>query len=118
METYTWIFKIILALFFIMPGVMKLKMSKEEMVRKGNITEDQSVYFPRFIGVAELCGVVVMLLSIWLKELETLAGIAAIGFAIVMVGAIIVHARKKEWKLLPVLFFALILSVLLAIANL
>jgi uncharacterized membrane protein len=117
MEAYTSILQIILALFFIMPGIMKLKMSKEEMVKKGNITEDQSVYFPRFIGAAELCGVAVMILSIWREEFDMIAGMAAAGFAIVMAGAIVVHARKKEWKVLPVLILALVLSVTVAILN-
>ncbi|MCF0072793.1 hypothetical protein LZD49_20095 [Dyadobacter sp. CY261] len=50
METYLWILRAVSPLFFLMPGIRKLKMWQEEMVRTGNITQDQSVYFPRFIG--------------------------------------------------------------------
>jgi uncharacterized membrane protein YphA (DoxX/SURF4 family) len=117
MEAYMWILQVVLALFFLMPGIMKLKMSKEEMVRKGNITQEQSVYFPRFIGAAELAGVGVMILSIWLNGLQMLTGLAAVGFAIVMIGAIVVHANKKEWKVLPVLVLALTLSITVALLN-
>ena len=117
MEAYVWILQVVLALFFIMPGIMKLKMSKEEMVEKGNITQEQSVYFPRFIGAAELAGVIVMVLSIWIKGLEILTGLAAAGFAVVMVGAILVHANKKEWKVLPILVLAFALSVTVAVLT-
>ena len=46
--------------------------------------------------------------------LSVLTPIAAVCFAIVMVGAVVVHAQKHEYKVLPVLGVAIVLSLVVA----
>ena len=117
MENYSWIIQIILAVFFTMPGLTKLKTTKEVLVAKGNMPPDGSILFIRFLGVSEILGVLAMIVPIWLKELQFLTAFAAIGFTIVMIAALIVHYKKKEFKKLPILTLALALSVLVSIYN-
>ncbi len=118
MENYSWITQIMLAVFFTMPGLTKVKTSKEALVAKGNLpaqwlNNNSSV----FLGVSELLGVLAMIVPIWLKELQLLTALAAIGFSIVMIGALVVHYKKKEFKKLPILIIALVLSVLVSTYN-
>jgi len=117
MENYGWVIQVLLAAFFIMPGLTKIKTSKEVLVAQGKIPPNGSITFIRFLGVAELLGVLAMIIPIWLKELQLLTALAAIGFSIVMIGALVVHYKKKEFKKLPVLTIALVLCVLLSICK-
>lgn len=117
MENYSWILQIILALFFTMPGMMKIKSSKETLVGKGNMKPEDSIVFIRFLGISEILGVLAMIIPIWVKELQILTAIAAAGFVVIMLGAVAVHYKKREYKLLPVLVLALFLSVLVFIYN-
>ena len=117
MEHYSWILQVILALFFTMPGIMKIQSSKEALVGKGKMKPDDSIVFIRILGISEILGVLAMIIPIWIKELQILTAIAAAGFAVIMVGALAVHYKKREYKLLPVLLFALLLSVLVFIYN-
>ena len=117
MENYSWIIQVLLAVFFTMPGLMKIKTSKEALVAKGNMPPDVSISFIRFLGVSELLGVLAMIVPIWLKELHILTALAAIGFIFVMIGALVVHYKKKEFKKFPILILALVLSVLVSIYN-
>ncbi len=117
MENYSWITQIMLAVFFTMPGLTKVQTSKEALVAKGNLKPNGSITFIRFLGVSELLGVLAMIVNIWLKELQLLTALAAIGFSIVMIGALVVHYKKKEFKKLPILIIALVLSVLVSTYN-
>ena len=106
-----------LAVFFTMPGLTKIKTSKEVLVVKGNMPPNGSIKFIRFLGVSELLGVLAMIVPIWLKELQLLTALAAVGFSIVMIGALVVHYKKREYKKLPILIIALVLSVLVSISK-
>ena len=117
MEKYNWIIQIVLAAFFTMPGLVKIKTPKVVLVAKGNMPPNGSITFIRILGTSELLGVLAMIVPIWLKGLQLLTALAAIGFSIVMIAALVVHYKKKEFKKLPVLIIALILSVLVSINN-
>ncbi len=117
MEKYSWIIQVLLAVFFTMPGLTKIKTSKETLVARGNMPPDGSLSFIRFLGVSELLGVLAMIIPVWLKEFQIVTALAAFGFIIVMIGALAVHYKKKEFKKIPILTLALVLSVLVSIYN-
>lgn len=117
MENYSWIIQVVLAVFFTMPSLTKIKTSKDILVAKGNMPPNGSIMFIRFLGISELLGVLAMVVPIWLKELQPLTALAAIGFSIVMIAALIVHYKKKEFKKFPILILAFVLSVLVSICN-
>lgn len=118
MEKYTWIIQVALALFFLMPGLTKIKTSKEKLVEKGNMAPGDSITFIRVLGSAELLGCLAMIIPIWIGSLSVFTMLAAVGFCIVMAGAIVVHLKKKEYKKEPVLIFALLLSVFVVVNHL
>lgn len=91
MNIALWIIQILLALLFLFAGGSKLVMSAEQMQ---NAASPNQVHLPimfiRFIGVVELLGGLGLVLPGLLRIKKGLTPLAAIGLAIVMVGAVII----------------------------
>jgi uncharacterized membrane protein YphA (DoxX/SURF4 family) len=97
MNLALWIIAIVLAVGFAASGLMKLVRSKEQLVGSGfGWAEDFSPTRIRLIGVAEILGAVGLILPAALHIAPILVPLAAVGLALVMVGAAVVHARRKE----------------------
>lgn len=109
-----WILQIILAAFFIFPGGTKIITSKEALIKRNMITDNDPVTPVRLIGIMEILGVIGIILPWLLKVYPILTPIAAIGFAIVMIGAFAVHYSKKDYKILPVLFGVFVIAIVVA----
>lgn len=96
MNTVLWIAQGILAVMFLMVGMMKLTKSKEEMAEKMAWVEDFSQRQIRGIGVLEILGAMGLILPILLGILPILTPLAAIGLSLTMAGAFLTHLRRKE----------------------
>ena len=81
-----WIVQGLLALLFLFAGVMKFIMSIEEMTRQIQMP----AAFLWFIGVAEICGGLGLILPSLLRIRPGLTPLAAAGLMIIMIGATIV----------------------------
>jgi uncharacterized membrane protein YphA (DoxX/SURF4 family) len=81
-----WIVQGLLALLFLFAGVMKFIMPIEEMTRDIQMP----AAFLRFIGVAEICGGLGLILPSLLRIRPGLTPLAAAGLVIIMIGATIV----------------------------
>ena len=81
-----WIVQGLLALLFLFAGVMKFIMPIEEMTRDIQMP----AAFLRFIGVAEICGGLGLILPSLLRIRPGLTPLAAAGLVIIMTGATIV----------------------------
>jgi uncharacterized membrane protein len=81
-----WIVQGLLALLFLFAGVMKFIMSIEEMTRQLRLP----AAFLWFIGVAEICGGLGLILPSLLRIRPGLTPLAAAGLVIIMIGATIV----------------------------
>jgi uncharacterized membrane protein YphA (DoxX/SURF4 family) len=81
-----WIVQGLLALLFLFAGVMKFIMSIEEMTRQIQMP----AAFLWFIGVAEICGGLGLILPSLLRIRPGLTPLAAAGLVIIMIGATIV----------------------------
>ena len=81
-----WIVQGLLALLFLFAGVMKFIMSIEEMTRQIQMP----AAFLWFIGVAEICGGLGLILPSLLRIRPGLTPLAAVGLVIIMIGATIV----------------------------
>ena len=81
-----WIVQGLLALLFLFAGVMKFIMPIEEMTRDIQMP----AAFLRFIGVAEICGGLGLILPGLLRIRPGLTPLAAAGLVIIMIGATIV----------------------------
>jgi uncharacterized membrane protein YphA (DoxX/SURF4 family) len=99
MNTLLWILQIILAIVYVVSGAQKSTQSKERMIATGQTgVRDYSLSFIRFIATCELLGAVGLILPRALDVLPILTPIAALGLAIVMVGAARAHTRLHELR--------------------
>ena len=81
-----WIVQGLLALLFLFAGVMKFKMSVEEMTQQIQM----SGTFLRFIGVCEILGGLGLILPSLLRLRPGLAPLAAACLMVIMIGATVV----------------------------
>lgn len=110
MNTLIWTIQGLLAAFFLLPGTLKAFRSKEYLVDKKIAEPGTSIAPQRFIGIAELAGVLGLILPLAIGILPVLTPIAALALSLVMLGAFIVHFKKSEYNKLPliVVLFALL----------
>lgn len=112
--TVILIFQIILALWFIFPGYMKLTTPKNKMIATNQLPPDGNPLPIRILGFLELLGVVGILVPTLTNTLPIIPPITAVCFAIVMIGAFVVHYKKREFKVLPLMVVAFVLAVVVA----
>lgn len=92
-----WIVSGLVALVFLAAGTMKLARPKEALVASGLAwTEDFTEPTVKAIGAAEVLGAIGIVLPALTGIAPILSPIAASALALVMVGAILVHVRRKE----------------------
>ncbi|MBT3323357.1 MAG: DoxX family protein [Anaerolineae bacterium] len=96
MNTALWIVQGILAMMFLMAGMMKIKQTKEEMAEKMPWVEDFSQGQIRGIGIVEVMGALGLILPMVTGIMPSLTAYAALGLALTMVGAFLTHVRRKD----------------------
>lgn len=91
MNIALWIIQILLALLFLFAGVTKLVLPIEVLMSMGSPNQ---VVLPglliRFIGVCEVLGALGLVLPGVFRRRQELTPLAAVGLAIIMIGAVIV----------------------------
>lgn len=114
MNTVIWIMQVFLAAFFILPGMGKIRNSKQQHIEDGHIKANASVIPIRVLGILELLGCVGIILP-WLTNiLPILTPITALCFCLIMMAGLFVHLKRKEHKMLPMLI--IVATVSLAVA--
>jgi uncharacterized membrane protein YphA (DoxX/SURF4 family) len=92
-----WIVASLLAAVFGLAGIFKLSSKKDALKSKGlDWVDDFSANTVKLIGGLELAAAIGLILPPLTKIAPILAPLAALGLALIMVGAIITHARRKE----------------------
>jgi uncharacterized membrane protein YphA (DoxX/SURF4 family) len=115
MNLALWIVAIVLAAAFTGSGLMKLLVPKDKLVSSGQgWAQDYTPTNIRLIGVVELLGAAGVILPAVTHIAPILVPLAAIGLALVMVGAAAVHARRKETMNIGVNAVLLALAVFVA----
>jgi uncharacterized membrane protein YphA (DoxX/SURF4 family) len=110
-----WIVAIVLSVAFAGSGLMKLAVPKDKLVTSGQgWAQDVSPTNIRLIGLAEVLGAAGLILPTLTHIAPILVPLAAVGLALVMVGAIVVHARRKEPMNIAVNVVLLALAVFVA----
>ena len=90
MNIVLWILQILLALLFLFAGGTKLIMSAEALTQPTTPNQVMlPVMFIRFIGVCEFRGGLGLVLPGLLKIRQYLTPLAALGLAIIMIGAVV-----------------------------
>jgi uncharacterized membrane protein YphA (DoxX/SURF4 family) len=115
MNLALWIVAIVLAATFAGSGLMKLLVPKDKLVNSGQgWAQDYTPTNIRLIGFVELLGAAGLILPAVTHITPILVPLAAIGLVLVMVGAAVVHARRKEAMNIGVNAVLLALAVFVA----
>jgi uncharacterized membrane protein YphA (DoxX/SURF4 family) len=117
MNVFLWIVAGVLAAFFLAAGATKLTQDRGKLLANGNMkwVEDFSAGTVKLIGTAEVLGALGLILPGALDIAPVLVPLAATGLAVIMIGAIITHGRRKEPQPIAINVVVLILAVLVAI---
>ena len=93
-----WVFSIVMGLAFAVDGAMKLVVSKKRLALRGaSWVDDFSSGTVIFVGLTEITGGLAIILPAVLGIPARLAVTAgAAGLIVVMLGAAVVHARRRE----------------------
>jgi uncharacterized membrane protein YphA (DoxX/SURF4 family) len=99
MTTALWIVQIILGLLFIVTGSFKFFQSKEKVIASGGTwAEDFAPGTIKLIAAAELICGLLLIIERLLWHGHYLNVIAAACIVIIMLGAIVTHISRKEYK--------------------
>lgn len=107
MNTALWIVQVVLAIFMLMPGSLKLMNSIEELIAKGkgrmDWAEDVSATNMKIIGLLEVLAAIGLILPMALGFYPILTPLAAVGVILTMIGAISLHLKRgdepKSWMI-------------------
>ncbi|MFE2925699.1 DoxX family protein [Streptomyces goshikiensis] len=113
MNTTLWVIASVLALIFLAAGLMKVSQPREKLAASGMAwTADSSSGVVKAVGAVEVLGAVGLIVPAALGIAPALAAWAALGLVAIMLGATVLHLRRKEATALPV---ALVLFAMAAV---
>ena len=114
MNIALWIIAGFLAAAFAGSGFVKLTQPKEKLATAMAWTTDFSAASVKTIGTLELLAAVGLILPGALRIAPVLVPLAAFGLVLLMVGAIVVHVRRKEIQMIGGNIVLLILAAVVA----
>lgn len=117
MTIAVWIVSGLLALLYLFSGGQKAVLPEPRLRKQFPFVETVGVPATRVIGVLEVLGAIGLILPRLLSVAPVLSGSAAVGLALVQVGAIVVHVRRGEVKGLPMNVVLLLLAAFIAVAT-
>ncbi len=111
MNIVLWIIAGLLAAAFAAAGAMKLAQPKEKLAASGMAwTEDVSPGLVKLIGALEVLAAIGLILPAVLDIAPVLVPFAALGLVLIMIGAIVTHARRKETQAIGINVVLLVLA--------
>ncbi|WP_250037544.1 DoxX family protein [Paractinoplanes maris] len=115
MNIVLWVIAGLLAAAFAAAGIMKLTQPKEKLAASGMAwMESYSAGTVKLIGALEVLAAIGLILPAALDIVPVLVPLAALGLALIMVGAIVVHARRKENQAIGINVALLLLAAVVA----
>jgi uncharacterized membrane protein YphA (DoxX/SURF4 family) len=115
MNIVLWIVAGLLALAFLAAGLMKALRPKEALVTSGLAwVEDFSPGMVKAIGVLEVLAAIGLVLPAALDIAPIFVPLAALGLVLMMIGAVIVHARRNEYQAIAPSAVLLLLAAFVA----
>ena len=117
MNLTIWIIQGLLATAFLMAGIMKLIMPKNNLKEKiGGWVDEYKESQIKLIGLIEVVGAFGLVLPMLLHVIPILTPIAAFGLVLTMVGAAQTHFKRKESIMSNIVL--LVLGILVIIGRL
>lgn len=118
MNVFIWILQGVLALVYLTAGSLKLLRPRAKLKESGlEWVEDFSDGTVKIIGVLEILAAIGLILPGVTGIAPILVPLAAVGLILLMVGAAITHARRKETPMIVSNVVLLILAGIVAWAR-
>lgn len=115
MNVVLWILAGLLAAAMLGAGVMKVARTREQLQSSGMTwVEDFSPAMVKVIGVLEILAAIGLVLPALLDIAPVFVPLAALGIVVVMVGAVVVHVRRKETATMAPAVVLLVLAAVVA----
>jgi uncharacterized membrane protein YphA (DoxX/SURF4 family) len=112
MNVVLWIIAGLLTLVFLASGSQKVLLSKEQLVARGSgPLEDFSPGMIKLIGTMEVLAAIGLTLPAALDIAPVLVPLAALGLILLMIGAIVTHARRQEYQKIGLNLILAVLAV-------
>ena len=110
MNIALWIVQILLALAFAASGFMKVSQPMANLSKNmGGWVDDFGPRYVRLIGTLEILGAIGLIIPAVTHILPWLTPVAAIGLAVLMIGAAVVHGRRNEFpNMIPTIVLLLL----------
>lgn len=116
MNIVLWIVAAVLAFGMLASGGMKLARPKAALATSGQgWVEDFSDGAVKGIGALEVLAALGLILPALLDIAPILVPIAATGVVLLMIGAAITHARRREFSAIPINVVLIVLGLFIAI---
>jgi hypothetical protein len=110
-----WILAGLLAAAFLGAGVMKAVRSKEQLAAAGmGWTEDFSAGMVKLIGILEVLAAIGLILPALLDIAPVLVPLSALGLVLMMIGAVVVHVRRREFSTMAPSVVLLVMAAVVA----
>jgi hypothetical protein len=118
MNTALWCAQILLAVVFTTSGIMKSLLPKDDLVARGQTGVQ---FFPtpaiRLIAASELLGALGLILPRLTGIAPILTAVAAVGLAIVILGAMTTHIKLREPKNIAITIVIFVVCVFVAVGR-
>lgn len=116
MDVVLWIIAGLLAAVFLAAGAMKLIQPKEKLAANPNLawTGDFGSGAIKAIGALEVLAALGLVLPAVLDIAPVLVPLAALGLVLLMIGAAITHARRRETPAIAINVVLLVLAAVVA----
>jgi uncharacterized membrane protein len=115
MNAFLWTLQILLAAAFLIAGGLKILRTPEQNRSIMPWVDAFPVGAVKALGLAEVLGAIGLILPWALQIAKVLTPLAAVGLALIMLGAIVVHVRRKEPPIAQAVLF--ILAALIAFGR-
>ena len=112
-----WIIQALLALAFLVSGLMKLLQPIESLKKFMNWVGHATPSIVRLVGIIEIAGALGLILPAATRILPWLTPVASAGLVVTMLGAIVVHIRLKEAPHASAPFILLLLALFIVIGR-
>jgi uncharacterized membrane protein YphA (DoxX/SURF4 family) len=117
MNIAVWVLQILLALAFLAAGIIKITQPRQKLATSMGWVEDFSDPAVRSIGTLEILGALGLLVPALTGVATVLVPIAAVGLALLMIGAAATHRRRGELPMIGINTVLLLLAVVVAWAR-
>jgi uncharacterized membrane protein YphA (DoxX/SURF4 family) len=118
MELAVWIVSWLLAVAFVVGGASRALVPPERLAGVGLAwVRDVPAPLLKTIGVLEVLGGLGLVLPVLTGILSVLTPIAACGLAVIMLGGLVFHLRRREWQGVPITLVLAAATIFVAVAR-